>query len=408
MKLKSTICSIFFVSLLSNTQLFAQQEVSYYFAAHEDDWQLFMGTAAATDVSYAKVVFVVLTAGDAGDGNSGGGSIPYYQARENGAIKSTEFIANIGQDGSNLTKSTATVNGHKIKRYVYKNTVMYFLRIPDGNVDGSGFANANFGNLDSNQSLQKLRTGQITHINTVDRSTVYTSWNDFTKTLKAIINKERGTDPQVYINIPDTSQANNPGDHSDHYNTGYAAEAAVASMLWVGIASWIDYHTQDLAPNLSTSQIEVASALHACDVVGMTEGGYGSNWSPDHLVWLDKDYGYVTRSPVGSAPLTSNIDQEETNVQAVTSVPAFVFNVHPNPINRGTSSLNAEVETEAPGNVQFYVQDASGNTISKFEKNISGKEEVNIPIKASLAAGVYYITVISEDNKKETRKIIIQ
>jgi LmbE family N-acetylglucosaminyl deacetylase len=410
MKLKSTICLSFLALFFSNSRVFSQQEVSFYFAAHEDDWQLFMGKAATIDVlTPAHVVFVTLTAGDDGDGNSGGGIIPYFQARENGAVKSVQFIANLGHDGETLTQSNVKVNKHRIKKYVYKNTVMYFLRIVDGDVDGSGFGSERgFGNLDSNQSLQKLRTGQITHINTVDRSTVYNSWSDLTKTLQAIINLERRTDPQVWINIPETDEVKNPGDHSDHINTGIAAQAAVASLLWVGIASYIDYHTKDMNPNLSTSQIEDASALLACTVIGMTEGHYNSNWETEHLSYVDKEYFRISRSPVGSALLAANLSEDEISNETKTQASAFVFNVHPNPINKGNGMLNADIEMETPGNVKFYLQDASGNVISKFEKNISGKEQINIPIRQDLAAGVYYITVIGYNNKKETRKILIQ
>ena len=43
-------------------------KVSFYFAAHEDDWQLFMNPSAFEDVlkGAAKTVFVHVTAGDAG------------------------------------------------------------------------------------------------------------------------------------------------------------------------------------------------------------------------------------------------------------------------------------------------------------------------------------------------------
>lgn len=64
------------------------QRIAFYFAAHEDDWQLFMNPAAFYDVIDAntKTVFIHMTAGDAGLGtNSGGRKHPYYAARENGA-----------------------------------------------------------------------------------------------------------------------------------------------------------------------------------------------------------------------------------------------------------------------------------------------------------------------------------
>ena len=45
-------------------------KVSFYFAAHQDDWQLFMNPTAFNDVAGAKTkaVFVHMTAGDAGSG----------------------------------------------------------------------------------------------------------------------------------------------------------------------------------------------------------------------------------------------------------------------------------------------------------------------------------------------------
>ena len=66
----------------------AQDTVAFYFAAHEDDWQLFMSPNAYRDARSpsTKVVFVYLTAGDGGAGvGSAGRSQPYYLARENGA-----------------------------------------------------------------------------------------------------------------------------------------------------------------------------------------------------------------------------------------------------------------------------------------------------------------------------------
>src|SRR5512140_3359926 len=71
-------------------------KVSFYFAAHEDDWQLFMKPSAFEDVAggAAKTVFVHVTAGDAGSGaGSGGRQHPYYLARENGAESAIRLMA---------------------------------------------------------------------------------------------------------------------------------------------------------------------------------------------------------------------------------------------------------------------------------------------------------------------------
>src|SRR5512144_1026118 len=66
--------------LSSRCRMSAQDTVAFYFAAHEDDWQLFMNPNAYQDVqrTSTKVVFVYLTAGDAGAGlGNGERSQPY-------------------------------------------------------------------------------------------------------------------------------------------------------------------------------------------------------------------------------------------------------------------------------------------------------------------------------------------
>ncbi|MBK8494112.1 MAG: hypothetical protein IPL50_03190 [Chitinophagaceae bacterium] len=78
-----------------------------------------------------------------------------YLAREKGAIYSSKFAADLttGTAPTDLPAPTiATINSHNITKYVYKNTVNYFSRMPDGNLNGSGFNN-------NYLSLQKLIAG---------------------------------------------------------------------------------------------------------------------------------------------------------------------------------------------------------------------------------------------------------
>ena len=72
------------------------ENVAFYFAAHEDDWQLFMNPTAFLDVTRGKTkaVFVHVTAGDAGLGvGTAGRKHPFYLARENGAEAAIRFMA---------------------------------------------------------------------------------------------------------------------------------------------------------------------------------------------------------------------------------------------------------------------------------------------------------------------------
>src|SRR5215471_8104866 len=70
----STVASLLAIGLLQPQPARADDsqvsKVAFYFAAHEDDWQLFMIPQAFEDVldGKTKTVFVHLTAGDAGLG----------------------------------------------------------------------------------------------------------------------------------------------------------------------------------------------------------------------------------------------------------------------------------------------------------------------------------------------------
>ena len=94
-------------------------KVSFYFAGHEDDWQLFMNPSAFQDVikGAAKTVFVHLTAGDAGLGNGlGGRKHPFYLARENGAEAAIRFMADADAVPGERIAAPMSFNGHMIYR----------------------------------------------------------------------------------------------------------------------------------------------------------------------------------------------------------------------------------------------------------------------------------------------------
>src|SRR6266545_6263931 len=144
----------------------APERVSFYFAAHQDDWQLFMNPSAFADVTdrKTKTVFVHLTAGDAGLGTGAGGrKHPYYLAREKGAETAIHFMAD--EAGDRPVDGDAGVkafNGHPIYRGSYRGTATYFLRLPDGHPTGSGFKDT------GNQSLARLASGQIASLAAID------------------------------------------------------------------------------------------------------------------------------------------------------------------------------------------------------------------------------------------------
>ena len=95
----------------------APAKVSFYFAAHQDDWQLFMNPSAFQDVinGAKKTVFVHMTAGDAGLGiGKGGRKHPFFLARENGAETAIRFMADADDIPANRTATQMQLNNHSI------------------------------------------------------------------------------------------------------------------------------------------------------------------------------------------------------------------------------------------------------------------------------------------------------
>jgi len=124
------------------------QHVVFYIGAHQDDWQLFMSPQAYTDLiaDNTTVVFIYTTAGDAGVEASWG------RGRSAGALSSIQFATR--QRIAAITPELVVANGHALPCYTIANTRSYFLNLPDGNMDGSGFP------ATGSASLQRLHAGQ--------------------------------------------------------------------------------------------------------------------------------------------------------------------------------------------------------------------------------------------------------
>ena len=216
--------------------------VSLYVHAHEDDYQLFMNPNFFGDLGTpnSKVALILATAGDGGQGPS------YWQAREEGTNSSTRFfIAAQGSLSGPGSYGTRNFNGHVINCWSANNATHYFMRLPDGNIDGSGFP------LYGNQSIGKLRTGAIPTITAVDQSATYNGWSDFVNTIQAIIQAEAsGIQSTPWINYTNPDPSINPGDHSDHVTTGQAAQAmGIISNL--NQALFINYHLSSFPEDLT-------------------------------------------------------------------------------------------------------------------------------------------------------------
>ena len=265
----------------------AQETVAFYFAAHEDDWQLFMSPNAYRDAQSpsTKVVFVYLTAGDGGAGvGNAGRSQPYYLARENGAKLSVMFIANGPNNPVTASDSETSIGGHTIKRWTYGSTVSYFLRLPDGNMDGNGYGSTGL------QSLHRLHEGAVPSIRAVDGSATYRGWDDLTRTLRDLIDRERGHATNVWVNVPDTDVTKNPGDHSDHQQTASGVLEASRDLSCIGTTFYLDYVLASLGENATWHDRDIKTATFAAVALGLNMMDHPSNWDQQHLAVLGRHY----------------------------------------------------------------------------------------------------------------------
>ena len=245
-----------------------------YLHAHQDDWQLFMGDHAYNSMQEASnVVFVYATAGD------GGADATYWQLRELAAQAAVDAIVGT----SSWTCAPQTINAHPIRRCANGKAVAYDMRLPDGG-NGAGF--------NGRGSMAQLRDGVQSSISALDGSTTYTSWSDFTTTIRGIVDYEASTQsvPLVEVNAPETNRTTNRGDHSDHLAVGDAVLAATAGRSW-GQSWYVDYWTQNLAANLTTAQKnQKIQSFYPYDGY-MGSRGYGyERYDTQYQAWLGRTY----------------------------------------------------------------------------------------------------------------------
>jgi hypothetical protein len=263
------------------------QKVSFYFAAHQDDWQLFMNPSAFQDVTSAgtKVVFVHLTAGDAGVGvGAKGRKHPFYLARDNGAEQAIRFMADGDQPPAEKVTDKPTISGHAIYRMRYRNTVSYFLRVPDGNASGAGYAATGF------QSLRRLSEGKIATLSAVDGSTAYRGWSDLVATLQTLIDSERGSAPAVQLNVAELDQRSNAADHSDHLMTAQAALDATAGLACARRVHYIEYASWKMPQNVDPEQRDLESSVFAVTAAGVRALDHGMNWRAYDQSFVGRHY----------------------------------------------------------------------------------------------------------------------
>lgn len=269
---------VLLASLSMAAASFSQAQV--YLIAHQDDWPLFMGHKAFEDVSTNKqCVFIYTTAGEAGMKTGGWGSLPYYRAREEAAMHGLRLPSNLIEQWFPADVTTKVkINNRNITVMTHRNTTSYFLRLQDGKVSGEGYDD------NRNQSLKRLRLGLVTPLTAIDNSASYAKWSDMVSTIRAILARH-GTGST--INTHDFNEVYNPGDHSDHLETGRLGREAA-----VGIASkmryWLGYWSGTHEPNMTADQLQEKYGVYGAHVATMSRYGYNIGWDYGHRNYLTR------------------------------------------------------------------------------------------------------------------------
>jgi len=402
-----------FFSLTSQAQF---TSVSYSIQAHQDDWQLFMGSKIMADlnVSGRKVVFITLTAGDQSCGTCTYGNGPLYLARENGAVYSSKFAADLSlgtAPTATPVASTVTINGHSVTKYVYKNTVNYFLRLPDGDLTGAGFPN------NGNQSLFKLKTGVIAAINVIGHTTTppingpaaftYT-YSQLTATIRQIINDEKIPGTQSFIHAANTNTAYNINDHSDHLHSSIAAQDAAtvaAGFGWIGINGYMDYHSSSQGANLSPTDHANASIIFGLEVLGLSEKEYQNDFA-NHRQWLPMDYFQVLRNPAGTAPFAFGETGGTAFLSDLTEIPLIISVTSPAAVNK---DIAISISPYEPGQLSTTIFDMAGNKVYELNTMLDSRDAMIISLKNAVKTkGTYILKTILNEKFIDSRKIVVE
>jgi hypothetical protein len=245
-----------------------------------------MNPSAFQDViEGAKTVFIHMTAGDAGLGTeSGGRKHPLYLARENGAETAIRFMADADdRPPVEAVVSVSTFNGRPIRRVSYRNTVAYFLRVPDGSPQGTGYVET------GHQSLQRLADGQINALTAIDGTASYHGWSDLVATLRSIIDFERGH-ASVQLNIPELDPVLNANDHSDHFMTGKAALDAAEGLTTARRLHYVGYASANFPENLSGQDRDMKCAVYAVTLAGVLALDHPTSWRHYDQTFIGRNY----------------------------------------------------------------------------------------------------------------------
>jgi hypothetical protein len=166
----------------------------------------------------------------------------------------------------------------------YRNTVSYFLRVPDGSPSGAGYRDTGF------QSLRRLAGGDNNILSAIDGSAEYHGWNDLVATVRKIVDFERGRAPAIQLNVAELDARINPYDHSDHLMTAKAALDAVQDLACARRVYYVEYASARLPENLDAEQRDMESSVFAVTLAGVLAFDHHTSWHHYDKSFVGRNY----------------------------------------------------------------------------------------------------------------------
>ncbi|MCZ2829873.1 PIG-L family deacetylase [Modestobacter sp. VKM Ac-2986] len=209
--------------------------------AHPDDDLFFINPDLANDLQAGVCTTTVyVTSGDAGQRNA------YHRARERGIAAAYAAMAGAPDVWA---RARVTVAGRVLTEATLTGVPsvrLFFLRLPDGGMDGSGWPRS------ARTSLRQLVQGQVPVLWTVDSPAQAYGAEDLLAVLSGVMTHVRPTG----IRTLDGERGHADGDHSDHHTV--AQLTAAASARWdasVPVAGYVGYPSAELPANVDGREL---------------------------------------------------------------------------------------------------------------------------------------------------------
>ena len=252
-----------------------QERTCFVAVAHQDDWQLFMGSDVCAHIRdpHCNVVIVVATAGNGKHGDY------HWKSRLSGAVLSvcralpswSPYALNHREapglpSGFSVShERTSAAGKHVLRCEIRANAglgaTLYFLHIPE---PLSGLHDA----------------APVTPLWPED-APAYGSWSEFVGTLESILLEEaRGAEEPMAVHAADPDPSANPDDHADHTLTSQAVREIANRHRQFRPVWYSTYSNRHKPENIDGSQADdQRSAIYAYGGGYMaTAAGFGETW----------------------------------------------------------------------------------------------------------------------------------